>query len=323
MDDDNGMDIAKPPDEDGSGRPGIVVRTILTVLVVGVVLYSIDLGVFTGPGLRIRGLHLGIACALAPVFLLLKAAKWHMLARTVRDVGFKESARSFMVGMSVGVLTPGRIGEVARASQFEGDRGKMVTLVAVDKAMDVLVVVVLGIMFGFSIVPLALTAAYVVVASLALAFMARPSTAVTHAAAALERLPWVGESTLPEGIKGAVVSPPTGALLKALVLTVLAYGTVMVQFHFLLLGFGAILGLGTTLAVLPIVVLVKSVPLTIASLGIREGTAMVAFGPHGIKPEVAVAAAFASFLATTAVAALAGLKVVWANRPENGGPGAR
>jgi hypothetical protein len=131
----------------------------------------------------------------------------------------------------------------------------------------------------------------------------------------------VGESTLPEAIKGAVVSPPTSVLVKALVLTGLAYGTVMMQFHFLLLGFGAILNLGTTLAVLPIVVLVKSVPLTIASLGVREGTAMVAFGPHGVKPEVAVAAAFASFLATTAVAALGGLTVVWAHRPENGRPG--
>lgn len=323
MDDDEGVNTAKAPVEEGSGRPGTIVRILLTVLVVGVVLSSIELGVFTGPGLRIRGLHLGIACALAPVFLLLKAAKWHMLARTVRDVGFKESVRSFMVGMSVGILTPGRVGEVARASQFEGDRGKMVTLVAVDKAMDVLVVVVLGIVFGLSIVPPTLTAAYVVVAALALAFMTRPSEAMTRSAAALERLPWVGESTLTEGIKGAAVSPSMGVLLKALVLTMLAYGTVMVQFHFLLLGFGAIIGLGTTLAVLPIVVLVKSVPLTIASLGVREGTAMVAFGPHGVKPEVAVAAAFASFLATTAVAALAGLTVVWAHHPENGGPGPR
>ncbi len=323
MDDDDGVDDAKGSVENDSRHPGAFVRTLLTVLVIGVVLSSIDLGVFTGPGLRIRGLHLGIACILAPVFLLLKASKWHILARTVRDVGFKESVRSFMVGMSIGILTPGRVGEVARASQFEGDRGKMVTLVALDKAMDVFVVVVLGIVFGLSIVPPALTAAYVVVAALALAFMARPYTAVIRSAAALERLPWVGDGTLPGDVKGAAVSPSTLALLKALVLTVLAYCTVMVQFHFLLLGFGAILGLGTTLAVLPIVVLVKSVPITIASLGVREGTAMVAFGPYGVKPEVAVAAAFASFLATTAVAALGGLTVVWADRPENDEPGPR
>ncbi len=323
VDDDDRLDAAKAPVKESSGRSGTIVRTLLTVLVVGVVLSSIDLGVFTDSGLRIRGLHLGIACALAPVFLLLKAAKWHMLARTVRDVSFKKSVRSFMVGMSVGVLTPGRVGEVARASQFEGDRSKMVTLVAVDKAMDVLVVVILGIVFGLSIVPPALTAAYVVVAALALAFLARPFAAVTRSAAALELLPWVGESSLPEEIKGAVVSPPTSVLFKTLILTVLAYGTVMVQFHFLLLGFGAILNLGTTLAVLPIVVLVKSVPLTIASLGVREGTAMFAFGAYDVKPEVAVAAAFASFLVTTAVAALAGLTVVWDHRPENGGPGPR
>ena len=65
------------------------------------------------------GLPLIWAFALGGVILVIKLGKWHSLVRRlIPDLPFKTSATSYLIGLGVGILTPGRVGEVARVAYF-------------------------------------------------------------------------------------------------------------------------------------------------------------------------------------------------------------
>jgi len=58
---------------------------------------------------------LAAAGALMPVFLLSRIGKWLLLARQVApDVRKRDVARGYLLGMALGIVTPGRVGEMAR-----------------------------------------------------------------------------------------------------------------------------------------------------------------------------------------------------------------
>jgi len=56
-----------------------------------------------------------------------------------------DAAKSYLVGMAGGLLTPGRVGEVARAAYLNRQRkGLIVYLVAVDRIFEIAAVVLLA-----------------------------------------------------------------------------------------------------------------------------------------------------------------------------------
>ena len=123
---------------------------ILKILfTIGLVYLVIDKIGFQDLENSIKTIRIGFAAALflSVVFTLIKALKWYYLVRQTSEKGSSlgDAVKSYFVGMVGGLLTPGRVGEIARTVYLE-KHGKslIVYLVAVDKIFDITVVVLLA-----------------------------------------------------------------------------------------------------------------------------------------------------------------------------------
>ena len=80
---------------------------------------------------------------LLPPFLFFRMAKWHVLVRqTSRSVGVLDVARGYLWGMAVGLVTPGRTGELARI-WAAGLSSRCIGLFILEKMLEITVVIAL------------------------------------------------------------------------------------------------------------------------------------------------------------------------------------
>ena len=240
------------------------------------------------------GLPLIWAFALGGVILVIKLGKWHSLVRRlIPDLPFKTSATSYLIGLGVGILTPGRVGEVARVAYFpkEASRLRLVGLVMVDRAFDLLVVIGLsvgGVLMVGGVWPAALVGS-ATVAGIAAFFLApRFSGSI--------RLP---ERSFPFRDKLRRVASSLDLLDRATTSRCLLLSLTMnlisfVQFYILLRAFSPMAQI-QVLFMVPLVVLMTVLPITFGGIGVREGTALVLFTPFLVSAEAAVSVAFLSF----------------------------
>lgn len=86
------------------------------------------------------------AIALVPVNLLLQGARWHLLVSTELDsIPFRKVFSSLLGGMSLGLITPGRVGEVGRIFLLEvPSRIRLAGLHVLDKLYFVAGIALLG-----------------------------------------------------------------------------------------------------------------------------------------------------------------------------------
>ena len=86
------------------------------------------------------------AFTLVPVNLMLQGLRWHLLVRTELDsIPFAKVFSSFLGGLSLGLITPGRVGEVGRVFLLEApSRIRLAGLHVLDKLYFVAGVALLG-----------------------------------------------------------------------------------------------------------------------------------------------------------------------------------
>jgi hypothetical protein len=214
--------------------------------------------------------------------VLLKALKWHLLLRVaIPEASYRLALRSFLLGMTASLITPGRLGELARAACFPGNRTPVLTLALMDKLIDVTVLMMLCAtsLWAYS-TPLG---------------MAGIASAFVFAAGI-----WVG----PQWMKRWPPIHRSVALLPAVpgrlvvfngVLAVGCYAIMALQFHLLLCGIHAV-PLWVSSMVLPPILLGSALPLFINGLGGREGIATVLLGHYAVPGEQAILAAFLLFV---------------------------
>ncbi len=98
---------------------------------------SINLGIYL--------ISLVIAFGMIP----LKALKWKYLIKTYNiDFPLWKASKAWLVGFGIGQITPGRVGDFARAYYLRNDTkiGKSLTTVLIDRVIDVGILIVLAIL---------------------------------------------------------------------------------------------------------------------------------------------------------------------------------
>jgi uncharacterized membrane protein YbhN (UPF0104 family) len=248
--------------------------------------------------------YLALALALTVPFLYLKTLRWHaMLEAAGVNATFGEAALSLVAGMGLALVTPARLGEIARAAYLrDSQKLKIAGLVMVDKAFDVLVLVILSITGAWALIGPWAGAGFLLTGACAIVIAFRPRSSHRLALRLTAGAPWSGKidrvlSSL------EVLSPISTSLF--LLLTTLSFAVVLVQFGLILLSWKA-WSLGIVFLTLPLVILTNVLPITIGGLGVREGVAALLLVRYGVSPAHAALAAFLMFLINTALPGLVG-----------------
>jgi glycosyltransferase 2 family protein len=257
------------------------------------------------------------ACALPIAFT--KVVKWWLLLRTLDEsVSLAATARSFLGGIAVAIITPARLGEAARIAYLPSrTRAQALGVLVIDRLIDVLVLAVatcatipvLLHMPQFDETFIVLAAILVLMAAVGL-MLAKPLARPLANCAA--RVPVLG--SLLVRVSGGLSAVPRSALLVNAVIAMVSLVFGAIQFDALIRALSpsasitaAPLHLG--LIVFPPVVLSNLVPLSIGGLGVRESTAAWLLGQFGIPAVVAVSAAFLLFVFNMIVPGLIGVAV--------------
>ncbi|MCX7942120.1 MAG: lysylphosphatidylglycerol synthase domain-containing protein [Dictyoglomaceae bacterium] len=246
--------------------------------------------------------YLILAGFFGALFTFLKILKWHLLLKDLSfENSFLNSMDSYFIGMSLGLITPGRLGEVARVGNINKEkRIEGISLVILDKIFDLLVVLILALwgfyfFFGISI---SILIGILIIFSLIIIFNPKIFKKLTF-------FYFKPLSKLIEGISNL----KRKTLILNFLFSFLSYFLVLVEVYFLANSFEKF-SLVPTIICYPLVMLVNLIPITIGGLGVREGTAIFLLGKFSLSSTTAFNSAFLLFLINTALPALIGVAII-------------
>ena len=266
-----------------------------------------------------ESLYLAFFCILA--LMVLRAYKWHFLMSAVGNFRTQQSMRTLLGGCVLGLITPGRVGELGRCIFVrKHDRAKVGILTLLDRTLDFWALVTLVGASLFLLVPepaaifgLALWLALVPVVLGAPGLFAHLSQMVQRLRHFHGPLAEVASNLPP-------MQMPRYALMA-----LAAMWLELSSFFFLLRAFSPT-GFATAVATYPYIALASELPLSFGGVGVREGVSALLLSSYAVSPGAAVGAALLWFVlgiffpAVLGVAWLVGEKL-WAfvrssnNRP--------
>lgn len=235
---------------------------------------------------------LGFVSLLGGVGIGVQWAKWHyLLARYRPGTTWNEALKSLWVGFGLGLISPGRLGELGRGAFFVGEnRLALAFLSGIDRLSSSAVTLIAGWIALWTVYPWAGSWT-----SLALA--------AGMGVASLWR----------RGSKHKLHLTPFNLLSRREWPQVLAWSALFnlvffVQFYLLVRGGG-----GTALRLaqaIPLLFALKTLfPLSFLDLGVREGAAVLVFARLGLDPAPAFNAALLLFIINILVPGIGGLVV--------------
>lgn len=306
---------------------------LIGIAVFAAVLLSVDL---TGVADSIAGanpLLLFMAASIQAPLVLLKAGKWRMIARASGgEAPFRGFVHAWLVGFVIGIATPGRIGEFTKSLYLRDSMptGRALASIAVDRIMDISTLFVLAIAGALlftrayggpagGMVPLmaALLAAFLVASLLV---MKRGDFVKGFARPMFRR--FVPERHKP-GMKSAfhdfykgLGSIRGAGLRSALPLTLSALAWLLLVFQCSLISMAISLHVGYSflLAVIPVVVLLDTLPISFSGLGTRELALIFFLGALSVPVAMAVSFSILIFIINYMLLVPFGL-VLWLARP--------
>ena len=257
--------------------------------------------------------HLILAMLLTVPFLLLKALRWHLLLRAGGCVAtFGESFVSLIGGMGVALITPARIGEVTRAAYLREPRKLRVgALVMVDKVYDVIVLALLSVAGAALLVSPLLALGLGAFGAVGVYLALRPRDLQRFYGRIGRRLPLYAK--IDKVLAGfAEFDARVGAL--CILYTLGSFVLVLAQYYVILQAWHN-WGIEVVVFCFPLVVLTNAVPLTVAGLGIREGTAILLLKHYHVDASIAGTSAFLMSFMNTVLPGILGAIIAPLFRP--------
>lgn len=237
--------------------------------------------------------YLSIGVLVGFVFNCVKFAKWHYLINAgIHTYSFWDGAKSYMFGNALGLVTPLRAGDLGRALYFpKNDRTRILGLTIIDRAMDVVAILMLSIGGSFTLIKREF--GLLVLLSCALSILVLYS-------------PGIFQSLLNRTIKAGKIIEKVNKLIgilkildtrtitTCLIMSVIAFIITIIEFYYVISAFEEIT-LSSTALVTPLITLSVLVPITFMGLGVREGLSIMLFSMFGISSGTALSAAFLCF----------------------------
>ena len=297
-----------------------------------VILSSFDAGKIMAAVGQADGRLLGVFLLFHIPIILLKARKWQIVLKVVGyPLQLGRATRCWLGGFAISLLTPGRLGDFARATYVEktgGKLGKPILAVAVDRLVGIILLLVfsiIGVVFFVAFLQVSLGFfSFIILVFIALiagvlgatrrngvAFLLRP--------VARRVLPGKYRTDASAIFAGFYEGIAAFRAQKMADLQVVGWGLFywllnIVQFAVL----GEALGFGVPFSymflVTPLIILIDTLPVSFAGLGTREALLIFLFAAVGLTAEQAIGFSLAILVLGYLPPALAGLWV-WVKEP--------
>ena len=274
----------------------------LTIVLLAALLLSFDVSRFAAALFRVDAGWMAAGIALCFAFVGARMFKWIYLARANGLVAPSiDLVRAMAFALALGIVTPGRVGEVAAIAPFPADARSRALLAYVFDRIGELATVLLfctpaALVFlpGWGL----LVGAGLCLGSIGIV-MAVQVPALRRAIAA--RLPQRTPARLRE-VLGSVITVSPAYWLLSLLTYFITYASVAA-----FIAGSESIDSPLALLLLPPVTLSNLITITIGGLGLREGLAALVAPAGGVSPEVAAAAFFLSFFWTRLVPGMLGV----------------
>ena len=147
----------------------MILKLVATVVILALVVYSLDLEKLSGALSAINWHWLVLGSLASALFVSLRIIKWRELTRTNgMNASGKEIARTALLGLAAGLITPVRLGELVGVAPFpRPDRGKAILSHGYDRLYELFAVLVFSLPAAFlllgwagRLVSVAIVAAY-------------------------------------------------------------------------------------------------------------------------------------------------------------------
>lgn len=277
-------------------------QVVLSVGVAGVTLWRVPFANLRAAfcNLELGSVSLAVLCILA--LLALRAYKWHCLMAEVGNLRLRQSLRTFMGGLGLALLTPGRIGELGRCAFVrKHERIQVAILTLVDRALDLwaLLTLIGASLFFLSSHPAAIFGFAVWLALLPV-MLGLPGLLVL-----LSQVAQRSRRFHRDLAEVASALPPL-KMPKYVVMALGAMGVELSSFYFLLRAFSHT-GFTTAAVTYPYIVLAGDLPFSISGVGFREAAAALLLTPYAVPSSAAVGAASLWFVVGMLFPAVVGI----------------
>ncbi|HXW13283.1 MAG TPA: lysylphosphatidylglycerol synthase transmembrane domain-containing protein [Terriglobia bacterium] len=264
---------------------------VLSVGVVGVTLWRVHLSDLRAAfrHLDLGSLFLAVFCILA--LIVLRAYKWHCLVAAVGNFRLQQSLRTLLGGCALGLITPGRIGELGRCIFVrKHERTQVAFLTLLDRTLDLwgLLTLVGASLFLLVPEPAAIfgLALWLALVPVVLGF---PGLSA-HLSQMVQRL-----RHFRRPLAEVATSLPPIRITRYAFMGLGAMWLELSTFYFLLRAFSPT-GFATAVATYPYIALAGDLPLSFGGVGVREGVAALLLFPYAVPPAAAVDAALLWFV---------------------------
>lgn len=240
-------------------------------------------------GLDRGSLYLAFFCIFA--LMVLRAYKWHCLMSAVGNFRFQQSMRTLLGGCALGLITPGRIGELGRCIFVrKRERTPVGILTLLDRALDFWALVTLVGASLFLLVPEpAAIFGFALWLALVPVMLGFPGL-LAHCSKMVRRLRHLHGPLAEVASRLPPIQMPRYALMA-----LTAMWLELSSFFFLLRALSP-MGFATAVATYPYIALAGDLPLSFGGVGVREGVSALLLSSYAVPQGAAVGAALLWFV---------------------------
>ena len=268
---------------------------------------------------RIKYIIFAFTLLFLNVFLQFK--KWKLLVRLAKpDVRNYEILSSLLAGLTLGLVTPGRVGEFGRVLFIKKSKWtNLVGLVLIDKLFALVVIYLFG-LFGFFyflqlkqslLIWLPLIIVLMILLVIVLFFILHPQLLKM---VFTRFLPFLKKSNKMNQIFSSLDKFQTRHAYRLFSLAVLHVITYVMQFYLLVRAFATVQFFKGLLAIVSTMMAKTLLPVSFGDLGIRESAAVFFFSHFDVPQAAAFNASFLLFVINVLIPGLAGLVLLLVNR---------
>ncbi len=255
--------------------------------------------------LKMNLLIFALAFLLIIPSLFLKTLKWKQLIYPFKvEFSMKEGFSAWLVGFFVGLITPGRVGDLARAFYLKEKMkiGKALATVVIDRVLDIFVLMILSVI-GIIYLLTKFTIKNEVLGVIAIFFFLFGMLAVIflEEKRAMKLLRPLYNLFVPEKHKSGLktsfadfysaintLKDSKSYVIRAGLLSFVAWAVTFLQYFVLAEAMGIKLNYMLILMIMPTVLLVEILPISFSGLGTRDATLIFFFSLMGLSASTAV-----------------------------------
>jgi len=296
----------------------LFLKIMISLVLIYVIFKKVGLSKLYDSLTKINYLYILPIILLFFLLVFFRAYKWHYLLNRKFKVNFKTSLKSLLEGMAIGLLTPGRVGELSRAAFLKIKKKKQtLSLIIFDRIVDLYILLILATL-GFlylSLISKIYFSIFIITligTTLVSVFMFLPKNIIDKTKKKrfykrFIKIRFIGDLTK-ELIEGFKIDYKTRFI--ALVISILFYSFAYFQGLLILNSLGYQFSYLLSLIIFSTIIIAIFLPISFGGLGVREGVAVVILANFTIPMDIAVIFSLLWYFFTSMLQAIIGLVII-------------